>query len=74
LVQFRLKFDTKKEWLLQRFELSLVFPKISFIQLQSDFKKENDNQINKLKEELDTKQSSEEKPWQKKYRESKLNG
>lgn len=74
LVQFRLKFDTKKELFLQRFELSLVFPKISFIQLQSDFKKENDNQINKLKEELDTKQSSEEKPWQKKYRESKLNG
>lgn len=73
-VEFRLKFDTKKELLLQRFELSLVFPKNSFIQLQSDFKKVNNKQITKLKEVQETKQSSEEKPWQKKYRESKLNG
>lgn len=73
LVQFRLKFDTKKELFLQRFELSLSFPKINFSQLQIDFKNENEIQINKLKEERDTKQSPEEKPWRRKYRESKLN-
>lgn len=72
LVQFRLKFDTKKELLLQRFELSLVFPKISFNQLQSDFKNESDKQIN-FKKERDIKYSMEEKPWQKKFKELKLN-
>jgi hypothetical protein len=37
-MQFRSKFDTKKHLFLQRFELSLVFPKITFNQLQSNFK------------------------------------
>ena len=37
-IQFRLKFDTKKGLFLQRFELSTVFPKITFNQLQINFK------------------------------------
>ena len=41
LVQFCLKFETKKELLLQRFELSSAFPTISFNQLQADFRAEN---------------------------------
>jgi len=39
-VQFRLKFSTKKDLLLQRYELACVFSKISFNQLQLDFKSE----------------------------------
>jgi hypothetical protein len=37
-MQFRLKFDTKKNLFLQRFELSLTFSKITFNQLQTNFK------------------------------------
>ena len=44
-VTFRLKFDTKKELFLHRFELSMVFAKISFNQLQCNFKNEN-NKLN----------------------------
>jgi len=46
-VQFRLKFDTKKELLLQRYELASVFSKICFNQLQLNFKNEYAKQINK---------------------------
>jgi len=73
-VQFSLKLDTKKELFLQRFELSLAFPKINFNQLTLDFNIENNKQISNLKEDRRIKQSLEEKPWQKKFRESKLNG
>lgn len=44
-IQFRLKFETKKALFLQRFELSLIFPKITFNQLQINFK--NDIPSNK---------------------------
>ncbi len=67
-VQFSLKFETKKELFLQRFELSLVFPKISFNQLTLDFNIENNKQISNLKEDRRIKQSLEEKPWRKKYK------
>jgi hypothetical protein len=39
-IQFRLKFETKIALFLQRFELSLIFPKITFNQLQINFKNE----------------------------------
>jgi hypothetical protein len=39
-MQFRLKFETKKALFLQRFELSLIFPTITFNQLQINFKNE----------------------------------
>ncbi len=50
LVQFRLKFDTKKELLLHRFELSTAFPKLSFKQLQVNFKNEQAIQSSKTKQ------------------------
>lgn len=50
-LQVPLKFDTKIELLLQHFELAYVSSKISFNQLQLDFKHENDKQINRIKEE-----------------------
>jgi len=62
-VQFRLKFDTKKELLLQRYELASVFSKINYNQLQLDFKIENDKQIIRFKNEQEVAQSSKEKPW-----------
>ena len=67
-VQFRLKFDTKKKLLLQRFELASVFTKINYNQLQLNFKTENDKLINKLKEERKAIQSREERPRCSKYR------
>jgi hypothetical protein len=36
-IQFRLKFETKRVLFLQRFELSLIFPKMTFNQLQVNF-------------------------------------
>ncbi|MHB8258700.1 MAG: hypothetical protein ACYDCN_00360 [Bacteroidia bacterium] len=44
-VQFRLKFDDKIDLMLQRYELADSFSKISFNQLQLDFKNENDTQL-----------------------------
>jgi len=67
-VQFRLKFDTKKELLLQRYELASVFSKISFNQLQLDFKIENNKQIAKSKEEQEVMQSVKEKHWRSRYK------
>ena len=67
-VQFRLKFDTKKELLLQRYELASVFSKINYNQLQLNFKTENDKLIIKLKEEREAIQSAKEKPWRSRYR------
>lgn len=39
-IHFKLKRDTKKELLFQRYELAQNFPKLSFNQLQQDFKNE----------------------------------
>ena len=39
-VQFSLQFETKKNLLLQRFELSSAYPKISFRELQTNFSNE----------------------------------
>jgi len=47
-VQFRLKFDDKIDLMLQRYELAESFIKISFNQLQANFKMEDDKQISKL--------------------------
>ncbi len=70
-VQFRLKFDTKIDLMLQRYELAASFSKISFNQSQLDFKEEHDKQITKLKEERKAQQPTEERPWQKRRRELK---
>jgi len=67
-VQFRLKFDTKKELLLQRFELGSVFSKINYNQLQLDFKSENDKRIPKLKEEQVAMQLAKERPRSSRYK------
>ena len=67
-VQFRLKFDTKKELLLQRYELASVFSKINYNQLQLNFKTENDILINKLKKDQAFMQSAKERPWRSRYR------
>jgi hypothetical protein len=67
-VQFRLKFDTKKELLLQRYELASVFSKINYNQLQLNFKAENDKLINKLKEEREAIRSREERPRRNKFK------
>ena len=67
-VQFRLKFKTKKEFLLQRYELASVFSKINYNQLQLDFKTENDKRIAKLKEEQEATLSAKEKPWRSRYK------
>ena len=50
-VQFRLKFDDKIDLMLQRYELSDAFAKISFNQLQADFTIEHEKQAVLLKEE-----------------------
>ncbi|MFM7024193.1 MAG: tyrosine-type recombinase/integrase, partial [Flavobacteriales bacterium] len=71
-VQLKLKFDTKKELLLHRYELSM-FPKITFHQLQMDFKAEHEKQVKKQKEEQEReKQLKEERPWQKRWREMNI--
>ncbi|MFY9311104.1 MAG: hypothetical protein WAQ28_18820 [Bacteroidia bacterium] len=72
-VPFRLKFDTKKELFLQRFELSLAFPKITFKQLQLDFKNENDKYVQEVKKEQEVKQPMKERLWLKNFRKMKLN-
>ena len=71
-VQLKLKFDTKKELLLQRYEMSM-FPKITFNQLQMDFKTENEKYVKKQEEEQEReKQLKEERPWQKRWREMNM--
>ncbi|MEO8760397.1 MAG: hypothetical protein ABI448_05865 [Bacteroidia bacterium] len=67
-VQFSLKFSTKKDLILQRYELSTVYSKINFNQLQLAFKTEINKQKTKLKQEQEAIQSTKEKPWQAKYR------
>ena len=67
-VQFDLTFATKKDLLLQRYELSTVYSKISFTQLQLNFKTEADKQNEKLKQEQQAIESSKERPWRAKYR------
>ena len=67
-VQLRLKFSTKKDLLLQRFELACVFSKISFNQLQLDFNNESDKQINKSNEAQENIEVEKEKQWRIKFR------
>ncbi len=75
-MQFKLKFETKKNLFLQRFELSLSFPKINFNQLLREFEKVSNEHVNKTteteeKEEWEIRQSPEEKAWRRKFREEK---
>jgi hypothetical protein len=51
-IQFRLKWDTKRELMLYRFELSMVFPRIGFDELQENFRKEGDKIRNKATSSL----------------------
>jgi hypothetical protein len=67
-VQFSLKFSTKKDLLLQRYELSTVYSKISFNQLQLNFKTELYKQNAKSQHEQEAIESTKEKPWQAKFR------
>jgi len=68
-VQFDVNFSTKKDLLLQRYELSTVYSKISFNQLQLDFEIENQKQIQKIKEEKqEALEPEKEKPWRIAYR------
>jgi hypothetical protein len=67
-MQFQLKPDTKKELLLQRYELASVYSKISFNQLQLDFKDEFDKQVAVLKQEQNKTEPEKEKLWHIRYR------
>jgi hypothetical protein len=67
-VQLRLKFSTKKDLLLQRYELANVFSKISFSQLQLDFKSEYARQINKPTENQENIEVEKEKQWRIRFR------
>jgi len=67
-VQLQFKFSTKKDLLLQRYELACVFCKISFNQLQLDFKNEYEIQVNILKQEQNNTEPEKEKLWWIKYR------
>ncbi len=64
-IQFRLKHDTKKELLFQRFELAQNFPKLSFKQLQQDFKNEQ-LKVNQQRIELQQIEP-ERKAWQVRF-------
>lgn len=61
-VQFRLKFETKKELLLQKFEMP--FRKITFNELQRNFKTEFDKQQKRIETE---NKLVETKSWRKRY-------
>jgi hypothetical protein len=68
-IQFRLKVDTKKELLFQRFVLAQHFKRLTFDQLQQDFKNEKMKVNQKRIEEQNTE--PEKKSWQVRFRELK---
>lgn len=61
-VQFHLKSETKHDLLLQKFELA--FPKITFNELQRNFKTEFDKQQARMEDKI---KSLEDKSWQRRY-------
>ena len=67
-VQLRLKFSTKKDLLLQRYELANVFSKINFNQLQLNFHNEHAKQINKSNEAQENIEVEKEKQWRIRFR------
>ncbi|HEX7413663.1 MAG TPA: hypothetical protein VF411_06410 [Bacteroidia bacterium] len=72
-IQFRLTPNVKIDLMLQRYELANSFSKISFHQLQVDFKQEHESQTTKRNEEQKGQQPKEESAWQKRRRELNLN-
>ena len=68
-IKFRLKLDTKKELLFQRYELAQNFPKLTFNQIQQDFKNEQ-FKVNQKRIETQTIEP-DQKAWQIRFKDLK---
>lgn len=68
-IKFRLKLDTKKELFFQRYELAQNFPKLTFNQIQQDFKNEQ-FKVNQKRIETQTIEP-DQKAWQVRFKDLK---
>jgi len=72
-LQLDLKIDTKKKLLLHQLELTAVFDKMSFYELLSELKNENNEGTNQNKEEQYIKGTFRRKLWRRKFKKRKQN-
>ncbi len=72
-LQLILKLDTKKKLLLHQLELSDFFPKMSFYDLFSELKNENNEGCNQNQEDKYIKGTFKRERWRRKFRKRKQN-